>query len=307
VDNNNNISVLSRSGVLIYVDGKRLPLSGDNLTSYLENLPAEQIDRIDIISNPGAKYEAEGNAGIIDIRLKRDSNLGANGSLSVTGSSGWRNRGNVNGSANYRSKKLNIFGAAGYNDGAYRNEMGFLSYQNGLEFEEIIEQERHSKGVDFRIGTDFFLNDRHTVGFLVGGYNGDGDNGSYNAIDIGTAGQGVDSILLARNTSASTNDHGTYNLNYAYNAKETRINVDLDYGRYRNRADNNQPNQYFTPDGQTLLTEVNTAYVTPVEIDIYTFKVDYEKDALGGTIGLGTKLSKVSTDNTFLFYDLPVA
>ena len=81
VDNNNNLSVLGRSGVMIYVDGKRLPLAGDDLANYLQNLPAEQIDRIDIITNPGARYEAEGNAGIIDIRLKKDKRFGSNGSL----------------------------------------------------------------------------------------------------------------------------------------------------------------------------------------------------------------------------------
>jgi len=81
VDNNDNINVLGRSGVLLFVDGKRLPLTGEDLSSYLQNLPAEQIDRIDIITNPGAKYEAEGNAGILDIRLKKDKNLGANGSV----------------------------------------------------------------------------------------------------------------------------------------------------------------------------------------------------------------------------------
>ncbi|HMU02095.1 MAG TPA: carboxypeptidase-like regulatory domain-containing protein, partial [Saprospiraceae bacterium] len=76
VDNNNNISVLGRAGVLVYVDGKRIPLTGDDLTNYLENLSSEQIDKIDIITNPGSKYEAQGNAGIIDIRLKKDKNLG---------------------------------------------------------------------------------------------------------------------------------------------------------------------------------------------------------------------------------------
>ena len=71
VDNNDNISVLSRSGVLLYVDGKRMPLSGEDLTNYLRNLPADQIDRIEVITNPGARYEAEGNAGIIDIRPEK--------------------------------------------------------------------------------------------------------------------------------------------------------------------------------------------------------------------------------------------
>ena len=93
IDNNENITVLSRNGVLIYVDGKRLPLGGDDLSNYLQNLTSSQIDRIDIITNPGAKYEAEGNAGIIDIRLRKNENHGFNGSVTLNSAkaSAWRN------------------------------------------------------------------------------------------------------------------------------------------------------------------------------------------------------------------------
>ncbi|HRI61359.1 MAG TPA: TonB-dependent receptor, partial [Saprospiraceae bacterium] len=137
VDNNDNINVLGRSGVLLYVDGKRMPLTGADLVSFLQSLPAEQIDRIEIITNPGAKYEAEGNAGIIDIRLKKDKNLGANGSVNTTYSQGEYHRANLNGNANYRNKRVNIFGNAGIGDGAGFMDMNFLSYQNGMVQEEI--------------------------------------------------------------------------------------------------------------------------------------------------------------------------
>jgi hypothetical protein len=183
VDNNNNISVLSRPGVLIYLDGKRMPLSGDDLAAYLENLPAEQIDRIDIITNPGAKYEAEGNAGIIDIRLKKDTTIGAKGSLGVTYSEGQRARGNVNATGNYRNKLFNLFGGAGYNDGIFRNEMMFLSFQNGLELDEILEQERNAQNFNIRAGMDFFLDKKHTIGFLVNGFDGTSDGNWYNRIE----------------------------------------------------------------------------------------------------------------------------
>ena len=132
VDNNDNINVLGRAGVLLYVDGKRLPLSGEDLTGYLQSLPAEQIDRIEIITNPGAKYEAEGNAGIIDIRLKRDKSLGTNGQVSSTLSRGRNTSGNVTLSGNYRNKKMNVFANGGYGDGAGFTELYFLSRQNGI-------------------------------------------------------------------------------------------------------------------------------------------------------------------------------
>ncbi|MFN7830746.1 MAG: TonB-dependent receptor plug domain-containing protein, partial [Bacteroidota bacterium] len=111
VDNNDNINVLGRAGVLIYLDGKRLPLSAQDLAAYLQSLPADQIDRIDIITNPGSRYEAEGNAGIIDIRLKKDKSLGANGSLNSTVSQGRFGRGNLSGTGNYRNKLINVFGS----------------------------------------------------------------------------------------------------------------------------------------------------------------------------------------------------
>lgn len=169
VDNNDNISVLGRSGVLIYVDGKRLPLSGEDLSNYLQNLPADQIDRMDIISNPGAKYEAEGNAGIIDIRLKKDKSIGANGSLNSTYSIGRQDRANIGGSGNYRNKKLNVFGATGLNHGGGFMDMKFLSYQNGLLLDEINNRAHEFKSYNYRLGTDFFLAKNHTLGFLVMG------------------------------------------------------------------------------------------------------------------------------------------
>lgn len=81
--------------------------------------------------------------------------------------------------------------------------------------------------------------------------------------------------------------------------------MDLDYGRFRRDSDNNQPNTYFGADTTTVLRTVNQAFNTPVDIDIYTFKVDYETKLGNGKLGFGTKLSQVATDNTFLFYDIP--
>ena len=81
VDNNDNVIVLGKSGVQIYIDGKKTPLGGDDLAAMLKNMSSEQIDAIEIITNPSAKYDAEGNAGIINIRLKKDKSLGMNGNV----------------------------------------------------------------------------------------------------------------------------------------------------------------------------------------------------------------------------------
>lgn len=305
VDNNNNISILGRNGVLMYVDGKRLPLSGADLTAYLENLPAEQIDKIDIITNPGAKYEAEGNAGIIDIRLKKDKNLGTNGSLSGTLSKGRKVRGNLNTSANYRNKYMNMFGALGYNNRNSWQEINFTNYQNGFVMQESTEILDSREGGNLRLGTDFFIGDHSTIGFLVSGWKNEGETNTDNRNELASQGSAsIDSILLASNDSDVSRNNQTYNLNYVFNKENQSLNIDADYGRYRSEATSMQPNKYYDPTESTLLYESLNNTDTPVEIDIYTFKVDYEQDLLGGKIGVGSKFSNVKTDNTFLFYDI---
>ncbi len=307
VDNNDNISVLGRAGVLLYVDGKRLPLAGDDLTSYLQNLPAEQIDRIDIITTPGAKYEAEGNAGIIDIRLKKDKSLGANGSISGTFSQGRFAVMNGSASGNYRNKWMNTFVTIGGNDAERFNDMDFESTQNGLFLEESNRMRNLASGYNFRVGTDFFLGDKNTIGFMVSGNDFTGEHLNLNRIAISpqSTPNAVDSILVSDNSSTWARQRYTYNLNYRYdNRKGRSLNVDVDYGRYNNDSDRLQPNQYFDAEEDQILTEVINTFETPTIIDIYTAKVDYEQGFLGGTLGFGSKLSRVESDNTFIVFDV---
>ena len=307
VDNNNNISMLGRAGVLIYVDGKRLPISGQDLSSYLENLPAEQIDRIDIITSPGARYEAEGNAGIIDIRLKKDKSQGANGSINSTYSQGRFAKYNFNGSGNYRNKNMNFFGSAGVGHGRVFNNMVFQSYRKDNFQDEINQNRNEWDNYNYRVGVDFFLNKKHTIGVLMEERQMEGLRNGYNRIELSpreTPGV-IDSILIATNTAEDMRSNRTYNLNYRYDiGKGNSLNIDLDYGRFEFESERYQPNRYYDAEEKVLLTEVINSFDTPSDIGIYTAKIDYEKEGLlGGKVGVGSKLSRVDSDNTFLFFD----
>ena len=306
VDNNNNISVLGRSGVLIYVDGKQLPLTGDDLAVYLQNLPAEQIDRFEIITNPGARYQAQGNAGIIDIRLKKDKNLGANGSVNGTYSQGEYSRYNISGSGNYRDKNLNIFGNAGLGQVNSFHNMNFYSEQNEIGLDEKVRETFDRQNYNFRIGTDFFLAKNHTLGFIVSGGENTGKRLTLDRIAISpkdTPSQ-IDSILVANTDANNDRAQNTYNVNYRFdNGKGQSLNIDLDYGRYENNSIRHQPNIYYDANEEIILSKSITNFDTPTNIDIYTAKVDYEKSAWGGRLGFGAKYSRVVSDNTFLVFD----
>ena len=307
VDNNDNINVLSRSGVLLYVDGRRMPLSGDDLATYLRNLNAEEIDRIDIITNPGARYEAEGNAGIIDIRLKKAEDEGANGSLSVNGSQGRYFQGSVNANGNYRNRWINLFGSAGYSNSEWYNTTGLENYQNGLLLDQVLYNTSTNSTPTYRIGADINLGERHTVGFLASGRYSDMEGFVYDNIGIynlSTGTENYDSTLAATTVNDYDRSQNAYNLNYRYASEEGRtLNVDLDYGRYRNDNLSDQVNAYSAPGGSPL-SSVSYAFDTPIDIDIYTAKADYEQKLGAGQLSAGTKFSRVMTENTFLFYDV---
>jgi len=112
----------------------------------------------------------------------------------------------------------------------------------------------------------------------------------------------IDSVLFSESMTTSIRDQNTYNLNYLFREKDVSINIDLDYGKYVNDAQFIQPNEYFSDINKTTaLSRETISMETPVDINIATGKIDFEKEMFGGKVGLGSKYSDVRTDNTFLF------
>ena len=306
VDNNENLLIQGKSGVLVYIDGKRSPLGGEDLAAYLNNLQSDQVDAIEIITNPSAKYDAEGNAGIINIRLVKDKNLGANGSVNLGFRYGINPK--YNGSINFnnRTKRLNTFGSYSLFTGKNENTFFLTRDQNGTFFDQdntgISDDVNHG----FRFGTDYFINKKMTVGFLISGNRSENDNASTSDTEISEVTDFVvDSLLLATNDQFSTRDNTNFNLNFDYRIGDGKsLSMDLDYGRFENRSDSFQPNIYFLPDGTTELTNNTFSIITPTDIDIYTAKLDFETKFLDGQLGMGLKSTNITTDNTFDYFDI---
>jgi iron complex outermembrane recepter protein len=304
VDNSENITVLSRNGVLIYVDGKRLPLSGSDLSNYLQNLTADQIDRIDIITNPSAKYEAEGNAGIIDIRLKRDKNLGVNANVGAYYGQGREAQMGVSGRINNKTKKANSFVSLALNDNGSWNEMIFNNFQNGFKIREVNTGIRSSKSLNLRLGSDINIGKESTIGFLYSNLFSDTNYDGLNESEISLQSRArVDSLLIADNNSDSKRSNHTFNVNFNKRMKNKTLTADLDYAVFNNEVYTIQPNEYYLPDRKTLLTKRNVQYSTPSDIHIASAKLDYEAQIEKLTLAMGAKFTKVVTDNTFLFYN----
>ena len=109
VDRDGNVSLKGKDGVLIMVDGRPTQLGGADLANLLRNMNSSQLDQIEIMTNPPAKYEAAGTSGIINIKTKKSITAGINGSASVAYSQGKYPKTNEGFNFNYRNAKLNLF------------------------------------------------------------------------------------------------------------------------------------------------------------------------------------------------------
>ncbi len=136
VDKDDNISMQGKNGVKIYIDSKPTQMSGQDLASYLKSVNSADIESIEMITNPSAKYDAAGNAGIINIRLKKNKNYGANGSIATGIAIGYTLKNNNSLSFNYRNKKINVFSNYSNNFGKYKNIFNLYRKQNDSIYDQ---------------------------------------------------------------------------------------------------------------------------------------------------------------------------
>ena len=306
VDQNDNIMLQGRNGVQVYIDGKPSPLTMKDLSDYLRSLPSDQVAAIEIIAQPSAKFDAAGNAGIINIKLKKNKNFGTNGNATL-GIARGQYFPKYNGSAtfNHRTAKANTFGTYSHSNARNWSFLNFDRQQNGIRYDQNAQTNARSLSHNLKIGTDFFINDKNTFGFLINA-NQSGRNSLTNGrTPITPIGQTISSILVANNRGQNDRLNLNANLNYRYADTTGReFNADIDYGRFWSDGTQFQPNQYFNATETTLLSERNYRMNTLTTIEIATAKADYEHRLWGGKIATGFKTATVRTDNGFDFYDV---
>ena len=301
VDKDDNISLAGKNGVQVYIDGKPSPLSGADLANYLKSMQSAQIESIEIISNPSAKYEAAGNAGIINIRLKKNKAFGTNGSVNLGYVQGHYAKYNGGVNLNHRNGKINLFGNYNYNNGDYLMKINLRKEQYDTLFAQSNRMVFQNNTHGFKAGIDYFMDKKNTLGLVV--------NGNLAKNDFNTAGPmyftyiptgELVRILNATNHNDMKRDNMNTNLNFKHTeANGTDLNIDADYGFYKINSIQHQPNHYVEKDGVTPISHTISDIIAPTNIDLYSLKVDYEQNFKGGKLGVGGKIGVVNTDNNF--------
>ena len=293
------IMLEGKGGVLVTVDSKPTQLSGDQLLAFLQSMPGESVSKLELIARPSSKYDAEGVSGIINIRLKKNQNLGLNGTLSAGNTQGIHARQRTGLNLNYRPGKINVFGNANLTGGAQSVGQTIERYADGKVFEQSNPLIERFGTRSFKAGADFFADSRHTLGVLVLGNFYRNDSRKDGRTRIRTEGNNlIDSTLRSRILAPTHNDRLTYNVNYRFaDTLGRELTFDADRIAFRSAGTNTLENQRF--DAENILL-ANDALRSDIGADIMvgSLKADYVKSRKGGLkMEMGAKVSWTRSNN----------
>ena len=278
VDNDGNISLRGDASVEVWINGKASGLTADNRAQILQQLPAESIERIEVIDNPSAKFSAEGGSGIINIVLKKDLKPGYYGSVQVGGNT--QGGANTSFNINMNSRRIDAYANIGYrhHTGKGHSE-SYQQYLNSNTYQQY-------KADDSRMGNNLFSragitlhatkkDDISLSGMLMHG----GDNNwSSTPYHYGTIGAQADTRLMTRNTKGDGNMNMYYGeFNYRHNFTDKHF-LDFVVSFDKWKSDNENIYQDSTSWADTSIPTDYEWQSRPMHLNNRTWevKLDYE-------------------------------
>lgn len=320
VDNDGNISLRGKAGVIIMLDGKLSYLSAADLANMLKNMPASALDQIEIMTNPSSKFDASGNSGVINIKTKKGKTAGFNGSIMVgLSTSIYKPRGATyfvpksqnSFNFNWKKNKLNFFG--NYNPNAFRGQ-NTLTFENRFlnDNNEITGYNNSETRFKFRnnnhslkLGLDFYADKKNTIGIVLNGFAFSGHPTPNTVGNLSDQHHVLENRLVSNTTNDIKFKNGAVNLNWkhVFDSTGRELTVDADYIAYSTVSDLLLTTDYYNRQLQQTGSSSLKGHL-PSTIDIYTFKTDYTHPIKGGRLEAGLKFSYVKNDNAVNYENL---
>ena len=314
VDKDGNVSLRGKQGVVIFIDGRPSYLSGADLANYLKSLSSNNLDQIEIMTQPSAKYDASGNAGVINIKTKKTKVKGFNGSVTAGLSQGVYPKANESFNINYRTGKVNMF--ANYSYGYYKNFQTLNLTRNfrdeaGKNIESIFRQETGGNNISqnhsYKAGADYFVNKKTTLGVVITGYTSSNKSLKTTATNIFN-----EADILQNTTLAPGNDNGrwnnigaNFNLKHTFDTTGTELTADVDYMKYSSTSNQLYNNYFYDAKGTKTQPDEILRGMLPGDIEIYSAKADFTHPLKGNAkFEAGVKSSYVKTDNNAQYDNL---
>jgi len=305
VDMDNNIILQGKSGVQIYINGRPSRISGSDLANLLEGIRSEDIEAIEIISNPSSKYDAEGTGGVINILMKKELSTGFNGTVNGSYSKGVKPRKSVGTNLNFSGNKLNVFSSLNISDDNYTFNRNELMLQDNYSLDLLSLRPTNRKGLNFSGGLDYKINQEHIISLdakaLVNNRNSPQSSTTYI--------EDLSAVLPTERLEAETLDDGgsqnySTNIHYSFTPnRSSEFSADLSYAYYENIKKTDQPNRYYSMDS-LLLRSKQSNFDANTGIDLFSAQMDYTTSIGKAKLSAGAKYSYINTNNELAFYDV---
>lgn len=306
LDLDNSISLLGKSNVQVYLNGVQSRLSGNDLTTFLQSLTSDTIESIEIISNPGAKYEAEGTGGIINIRLKKSVATGFNGTAASSFTKGEELRYSNNVSLNLGLK--NIQTSIDITQSHNNNLEMFQETrkQNNLSFILDSKDNQIRDGYNVGLSLESQVSKNHYIGINARGIFNTNNNRLNSFTDIFTTQPfQLSEILFSQSLVDGNSKNYVVNAFHLWDLKNnSSLTTNLSFGVFDSNRLTMQPNTYFESDGTTIIEKDDTRFNSDTKIDLWSAKIDYEKNWNKISLTSGFKYAHVNTQNSFQFFNV---
>ena len=307
VDKDGNISLKGKQGVIIYLDGRPSYLSGPDLANMLRNMTASQLDQLEIMTNPPAKYDASGNAGVINIITKKNKQFGYNGSITTGYTQGRYARFSEAVSFNYRNKKINFFSSLNYNHNHRSEELYIIrNFRDAgtknikAIFDQNSNMGNQSDNYSAKAGLDYSVSKNTTIGIVVNGfYNPSIWHSSTNTLIYDPNNNLTNqTTAFTKNEEEWKNFSSNFNVRTKLDSTGQAITADLDLIQYKATSLQPLTSSYYDNMGNLTRTPDVLNGTLPTQIKIYSGKIDYTLPLKkGAKFEAGIKTSFVNTDN----------
>ncbi len=310
VNKDGKISVNGKPDVIVMIDGKPSYLSPTELASMLATMNANQMSQIEIISNPSAKFDAAGNAGIINIKTKKNTAQGLNGSVTLSYGQGVFPKTNNSMNLNYRTAKFNTFLNYGYN-----LNQGFMDFDIQRNFvdadgqiistlNQLSSRKNLSLNNNLKWGIDYFINSKTTLGIAFSGFVAPQRQEAFTESQMLNENGEIKSIEETVKEADNQWKNGTFNVSWRTilddSGKEMTVNAD--YLHYDFSGNQDLTGFSFDP-SHNLIAQNRLMNTVPLAIDIYSGSFDYVHPLKNGAkLEAGLKSSLVKTNNISVFY-----
>ena len=305
VDMDKNIILQGKSGVQVFINGRPSRLAGADLANLLESMRSDNVESLEIITNPSSKYDAEGTGGIINIKLKKNMNLGLNGNLNGSFSQGKYARTSLGSSINYVAEKLSFNASVNVSDNHFQMDVVDKTIQNGFLLDKKSYSDNNRKGFNITSGVDYKFNAKHSASIDGRVFINNSDKVLRSNTGIFQSTESIPfEILKAETHDKVATANYLLNMNYRYIPnKSSSLSADFSIGNYANKKGTDQPNDYYNSDLSTILRSSNVQYNSDTYINLWSGMLDYEKRFKAITLSSGAKYSYISTNNKLAFYN----